>query len=165
MNYEQDRKIDCDALDIEWTEQTAVAMKYIQHYAECRRTLTNAEEKIKVVRAELIEEANENPMKCCKKDKPNAADIEAFYRNDKRHKEAKEEWVEAQYELDMAEGAKSEICFTRKAALENLVLLHQQQYFAGPRVPRNLSSEIQKRRDKEKETNAGIASKMSRRRS
>jgi hypothetical protein len=93
MNYEEDIRIDEEALDIEWLEQAELAMRYAKNYAEARRRLTNAEEKIKVIRAELIAEANADPVKCCNKDKPNAADIEAYYRNHRRHKLAKDEWV------------------------------------------------------------------------
>ena len=159
MNYEEDIRIDETELDIEWLEQATLAMKYVKYYAQCRKTLTLAEEKIKVVRAELIAEANADPVQCCSKEKPNAADIEAYYRNHKRHKAAKEAWVEAQFELDIAEGAKSEIGFTRKAALENLVRLHGQQYFAGPSIPRDLAWE---REQHQKKVNAGIASKIQR---
>ena len=157
MNYEEDMRIDETSLDIEWLNQASLGMKYIRHFAECRRTLTLAEEKIKVIRAELIAEANANPVTCCDKEKPNAADIEAYYRNHDRHKKAKSEWVEAQFELDIAEGAKSEITFTRKAALENLVQLHGQSYFAGPSVPHDLTA---LRAEKEKRTNTGVAAKL-----
>ena len=145
MNYEDDMRIDETSLDIEWLEQASLAMRYGRHFAECRRTLFRVEEKIKVTRAELIAEANEDPVECCNKEKPNAADIEAYYRNHKRHKEAKKEWLEAQFELDIADIAKNEISFTRKVALENLVRLHGQQYFAGPKLPRDLSWEREQR--------------------
>jgi len=141
MDYESDIRIDDTALDVEWLEQASLALRYGRHWAIRKRELTKAEERIKVIRAELIAEANSDPVKCCNKEKPNAADIEAYYRNHKRHKEAKEAWVQAQYELDMAEVAKNEFSFTRKAALENLVRLHGQQYFAGPSVPRDLAEQ------------------------
>lgn len=160
MDYEKDIRIDETALDIEWLEQATLAMKYGRIWADQKKVVTNAEEKIKIVRAELIKEANENPVKCCNKDKPNAADIEAYYRGHKKHKMAKDEWVEAQYELDMAEVAKNEISFTRKAALENLVRLHGQQYFAGPSVPHDLSA---LREQKQKKVNSIVGSQMKRR--
>ncbi len=118
-----------------------------------------AEEKVKVVRAELIKRANEDPMKYCNKDKPNAADIEAYYRNHSRHKAAKEEWVQAQYDFDMAEIAKNEISFTRKAALENLTRLFIANYFAGPTMPRNITEERQQRKES---VNSGIGKKIQR---
>lgn len=162
MDYEQDIRIDETALDVEWLEQASLALKYGRHWAIRKRRLTEAEEKIKVIRAELIAEANADPVKCCKKDKPNAADIEAYYRNHTRHKEAKDEWVKAQYELDMAEIAKNEISFTRKAALENLVRLHGQQYFAGPSIPRDLNWERAQRDKEQKETSEEIGKGLSR---
>jgi hypothetical protein len=36
----------------------------------------------------------------------------------------------------------------RKDALENMVRLHGQQYFAGPRIPRNLTEERQAKQKK-----------------
>lgn len=166
MDYEKDIEIDPDALDLEWLNQAPLSMKYVKHFAQCRKRLTLAEEKIKVIRAELIKRANSDPKRFCNKDKPNAADIEAYYRNHKLHKEAKEEWVEAQYEYTMAEGAKNEFSFTRKASLENLVKLHGQQYFAGPSVPYEINREWEKKQAKEEANNrAGNgAEKMMRRR-
>lgn len=156
LNYEDDIRIDETALDVEWLEQAELAMKYARNFAQAKRRLINAEEKIKLIRAELTAEANKNPIKCCNKDKPNAADIEAYYRNHRRHKEAKEEWVKLQYELDIAEAAKNEIGYTRKAALENLVRLHGQQYFAGPRIPRDISQERERKQEHKKvDTNIG----------
>lgn len=161
LDYTKDILIDETSLDVEWLDQANLAMRYGRHWAICKKRLAEAEEKVKVIRAELIAEANANPVKCCKKDKPNAADIEAFYRNSQRHKDAKEEWLKAQYECDMAEIAKNEVSYTRKVALENLVKLHGQQYFAGPRVPRDISKE---RSDKErqKRVDSGVATKMTR---
>ncbi len=159
MNYETDLRIDETALDVEWLEQASLAMKYGRYYAIARRNVTEAEEKVKVTKAELISEANEDPVGCCNKEKPNAADIEAFYRNHERHKEAKKEWVDAQFELDMAEVAKNEFSFTRKAALENLVILHGQQYFAGPRVPRDLHEQ---REIRQKQINEKIGARLRR---
>jgi hypothetical protein len=161
MNYEEDVRIDDTALDVEWLDQSSLAMRYGKYYAKCRKRLTQAEEKIKVIRAELIKKANEDPMKCCKKEKPNAADIEAYYRNDSRHKEAKDEWIQAQYELDIAEVAKNEISFTRKSALENMVRLYIAGYFAGPKIPRDLHNEVLKR-SRQDEADDVVSSKMTR---
>jgi hypothetical protein len=152
LDYQQDVQIDETALDVEWLEQAELSMRYGRHYALCKKRLTEADEKVKVVRAELIKRANSDPEKYCHKDKPNAADIEAYYRMHPKHIAAKEEWVKAQYDLDIAEIAKNEISFTRKAALEHLVKLFLGSYFAGPKVPRDLIKEMKSRRvDREKE--------------
>ena len=165
MDYEVDIIIDDTALDIEWLEQASLAMRYGKYFAQKKQELLQSQERIKVVRAELIAKANADPEGTCDKAKPNTADIEAYYRNHKRHKIAKEEWIKAQFELDIAEIAKNEIGFTRKMALENLVKLHGQQYFAGPKVPRDLNSEVDKKRQKVKrqeKVNRGIGKSINR---
>ena len=162
MNYEREMRIDETALDVEWADQATLAMKWGRHWADAKKELTLAEEEIKIIRSELIAHVNEDPQECCNKEKPNAADIEAYYRNHRRHKRAKTKIVELQYALNIAEVAKNEFSFTRKAALENLVNLHAQQYFAGPKIPRNLHQEVQKKRAQEKADNA-VSGKMRRR--
>jgi len=157
INYDRDIQIDDTALDIEWCDQAELAMKYGRHWVECKNIVSEAEEKVKVVRAELVNRVNSNPMKFCNKEKPNIADIESYYRRHSRHKEAKKELLDAQYELSMAEIAKNEISFTRKVALENLVKLHGQEYFAGPKMPRNLTEE---RKAKEEKVKARVAQSL-----
>lgn len=156
MNYEKDLKIDVDSLDVEWADQADLAIKYCRYYANCVKDLEEAEEKIKIIRSELVKEANEDPDTCLGDDvKPTGPNVESYYRNHDRHKEAKQNIIDLQYEVNMAEGVKNEFSFTRKAALENLVILHGQQYFAGPKIPRDLSKEYNKKQV-QKEADAKI---------
>lgn len=144
MNYEQDAYIDETALDVEWLEQAELAIKYGKHWAMCKKKYTHAEEKIKLVRADLVKQANEDPDKHLGDGvKPTAVNVESYYRSHPDHKKAKQEWIELGYELNVAEVARNEISYARKSALENLVRLHAQQYFAGPSVPRKLEQERQ----------------------
>jgi len=161
MNYREDLSIDPEALDVELLRLPNLAMKYGKHFAECKKLLSQAEERIKVTRAELIAKANINPLKCCKKEKPNAADIEAFYRTHPDHIHAKEEWIEAQYELQMAEIAYGEFHYTKTEALKNLVKLQGQGYNAGPDEPRALSFEWE-RFNRNEQANRAVKSKMKR---
>ena len=156
MNYEKDIRIDETALDVEWLEQAELAVRYGRYWSACKDKVTRAEEYIKLIRSQLVAEANDDPVKCCNKEKPNAADIEAYYRRDKRHIKAKEEWLNALKECNDAEIVKNEISFTRKAALENLVQLHGQQYFAGPSVARNLQKERELKQAKRQEINTRV---------
>jgi hypothetical protein len=143
MDYEKDIIIDHNALDVEWLQQTELAMRYGKHWAECVTKVQQCEENLKLIRSELVKEANLHPNKCLGKDvKPTAPNVESYYRKHEDHIEAKEELIQAQYELNIAEIAKKEISITRKAALENLVKLHGMNYFAGPSIPRNLNNEI-----------------------
>jgi len=161
INYEQDMEIDETALDVEWLNQASLAMKYGKHWSKCRETFTRAEENIKIIRSQLLKDANKNPVACLGKDiKPTAPNIEAYYRDHEDHIEAKEEWIAAQYELNMAEVAKWEISNTRRLALENLVRLHGQQYFAGPSVPHDLADIKELKEKKQNELHSKIGKSL-----
>ncbi len=147
MNYDEDVKIDEDALDIEWLEQGSLAMRYAQYQIECDSKVRQLEEKKRVIRSELILAVNEEPKNTVGKDKPNAADIEAYYRTQLSYQGITERLNNARTEAEYAKVASDEIRYTRKKALENLVALYGQQYFAGPKTPRDLKSERQKRVD------------------
>jgi hypothetical protein len=162
MQYEEDMKIDETALDVEWLNQPILAMKYGRHYADCFRLHQQAEENLKVVKAELIKKINDDPDKYLGVGvKATGPNVEACYRDRKEHKVAKEQWIAAQFELNIAAAVKSEISFSRKAALENLVILHGQSYFAGPKMPRDLTSEVQ-HKEAQKTADAIVIRKMRR---
>ena len=158
LNYERDTTLDHQALDVEWLRQADLGRRYGKMLAHLRRVERRAHERVKTVRSDLIHEANTNPKEVTGKSKPNAQDIEAYYRRHKDYKAAKEAWIEAQYEADYADIARWEVAVTRKAALENLVVLHGQGFFAGPRVPRNLDQEV-KADKKRREANARVVVK------
>jgi hypothetical protein len=83
-----------------------------------------------------------------------------------KYKEATEEFLQAKYEAKIASGA-SRAVDHRKSALENLVKLHGQQYFAGPMVPRDLTHEWKSRQQQlkeEEEVDRGVGKSMRRRR-
>jgi hypothetical protein len=63
------------------------------------------------------------------------------------------------YEAEVLQGAVNAVDH-RKDALENLVRLHGLQYFAGPKVPRNLSEEREYREEQQKKVDAGVAKKL-----
>ena len=155
LDYENDIVIDETALEVEWLEQPSLAMRYGKYASYLRKVAKIKAERTKTLRSDLIKEANLDPEGCCGKAKPNAGDIEAYYRSQKKYKQAVRAQIDAEYEADYAELAKNEMCFTRKAALEHLVILHGQQYFAGPRVPRNITQEWEKRK-KQKRANIKI---------
>ncbi len=157
LDYEKDSNVDESMLDIEWLEQPKIAMKYGKNWARKKRIVAQLEEQVKLKRSELINKALKFPDKYLGKGiKPNLQPVEAFYRTHPDYIALKEELIEAQYELDIAEIAKSEMGYTRKTELENLVKLHGQNYFAGPSLVENISK---RRRDREitrKESNMKI---------
>ena len=166
LNYEIDVQIDESALDVECLRQADLASKYRKYWVSCSSKVLKTEEYVKLVRSELIMKLMADPVSNLKEGvKPTGPVIEAFYRTHKRHIKAKEEWMEAKNNLDVADIAIKEICITRKNQLANLIELHGQHYFAGPSVPRDLSFETarkEKRKEDQKESNKGIARKMKR---
>lgn len=162
MNYDKDITIDETALDAEWLDQASLALKYAKHLTQLKARVARLEEKKKTKRSELILEVNENPMELMNKKTPNAADIEAYYRTNEEYKEIIKELLEVQEEAEFAELAFQEIAWTRKKSLEYLVILHGQQYFAGPKVPRDLSKEWEQK-ERQKRSDEGVGRKMKRR--
>jgi hypothetical protein len=151
LNYKEDVRINEQELDLEWLDQPERAMQYGREWARLRKKVALLDESVKVIRSELIRKAWENPTKYLGQPKGSVQTVEAFYRNHKKHKVAKQLWIEAQEELDLAEVAKNEMSFTRKSALENMVKLFAADYFAGPNVPRDLKTERKKRDESRKE--------------
>ncbi len=162
MDYEKDITIDETALDIEWLDQASLALKYAKHLTQLKARVARLEEKKKTKRSELILEVNEDPIELINKKTPNAADIEAYYRTDEEYKEIVKELLLVREEAEFAELAFQEIAWTRKKSLEYLVILHGQQYFAGPKVPRDLSKEWEQK-EQQKRSDEGVGKKMKRR--
>jgi DNA repair ATPase RecN len=157
MNYEKDLYIDDSALDIEWLDQSMLFMKYARYLAETRRTADEAKQYIEIVKAELDKAVRENPEKF-KLDKVTDKAIDAIIATDKKYKDAYQVYLEAKYEADMASSAVSAFNM-RKEALENLVKLNGQQYFSGPKVPRDIHWE---REEKAKKLDSKIGNKLNR---
>lgn len=162
-SYERDMSIDVTALDVEWTEQAELAMKYGRLWAEAQDATSRAEEKVKYVRSKLTMEVIKKPAKCLGVGIAYSdAKAEAYYRTHPEYIEAKDEWLDCLNNLNTILVAKSEISFTRKSALENLVVLHGQNYFAGPNVPRDLKNEMNQRKESRKQANEKANSRMRR---
>ena len=59
IDFENDIIIDESALDVEWVNQPALAMKYSKYWADCAKKLQQAEEAVKLTRAKLIKNVTE----------------------------------------------------------------------------------------------------------
>ena len=159
MDYEKDIRIDETALDIEWLEQPRLFMQYARHSAEASRDLDKAKENLDIVKAEIDLKIRSNPEKYGL-EKVTETAIQNTILTNKQYQETNQAMLDARYEAEMAKGAVRAM-EQRKDALENLVRLHGQQYFAGPKVPRDLTWE---RQERQKRVDAGVAGKMMRRR-
>ncbi|KKN08388.1 hypothetical protein LCGC14_1057200 [marine sediment metagenome] len=145
LDYERDIIIDESALDLEFLEQARLFMQYSRNEHSTRRDMDYAKTKLDLVKAKLDKEIRAHPE---------AFDVarisEGAIMNNillqPEFEAANKTFIEATYESGVARAAVWAFD-QRKTALENLVRLHGQQYFAGPRVPRDLSEVRQQRQE------------------
>jgi len=157
MKYEEDIRIDDSALDIEWLEQAGLFMKYARHCASTRRAFDDAKQDLDIKKAELDKAIRENPSDYgIEKVTENA--VASCILTHKMYKEAFQVYLDAKYEMEMAQYA-VQAFNQRKEALENLVKLNGQQYFAGPKIPRDITWE---REAKAKKVDTGVAGVLTR---
>jgi hypothetical protein len=160
MNYDDEIRIDDSALDVEWLEQPSLMMKYAHKAAEARRYLDQMKEKLELVKAEIDKDIRTQPEKFGIEKITENVVTNTIITQD-RYKKANNTVIDAKFEVDIAQSAVIAIS-QRKDALENLVRLHGQQYFAGPKMPRDLNSEVAKRQERQKEVSKEIAGNIKR---
>lgn len=143
IDYDRDVRIDESALDVECLAQPRLMLRYGQASADAYRAEQLAKEKLEVVKAELDEDIRSHPEKYTLTKITEAVVGNAVIRTD-RYQEANKTYIQAKYDSSLARTAAGAID-ARKDMLELLVRLHGQQYFAGPSVPRDISTEWTKR--------------------
>lgn len=138
-NYKEDVGIDPGELDVEWLKQATLYAKYAQLAPDANDRVRKLEQKLKVIRSQLILEASEKGEEVLGKGvKPTGQPIEAYYRTNQEHIETKKELFEAMREAEMINNALFALQ-QKKTALENLTKLVLSGYFAAPSIPRELS--------------------------
>ena len=139
-NFERELRIDESALDVEWLEQPRLFFKYAQQLTEAEREADLAKDNLDYVKAKLdLKIRGENTEK-----KPTEAQILSNIIIDEKYREAQTKFIDAKEKAKLL-GVAVKAIDTRKNALENLVRLFGQQYFAAPKEPRDLPYEVQKR--------------------
>lgn len=141
-NYASLIEIDPDALDVEWVEQPGVFLHVAESLARARNKLERAEQDYEVKEARIASkiraEANGDR-------KVTEAAVKERLTQNSILAEAREELADLRLKVELlAAGVRA--LDMRKSALENLVRLQGQSYFAGPKEPRALSVEVAKRR-------------------
>jgi len=162
LDYERDSEIDITNLDVELLMQSEIARKYGKYLVYIRAQEKRSHERVKTIRSELVDEVNRNPIETTNKKSPNAGDIEAYYRRDEKYKQAKEEWIELAADLESAELAQREISYGRRRSIEGLIQLHGQQWYAGPKVPKNITDMEKTRENVRQRSNTKVGAAMKR---
>lgn len=155
-DYDEDIRIDEMALDVEWLEQANLMRKYTQIAADTKRDAAAAKEYVDWVKASLDKDIRANPDSFGI-DKINNDVVNATILLQQQYQDAATAYNDARYEQDVASGVVSAF-EQRKTALENLVKLLGQSYFAGPVTPRDLSREYVERAER-KHSNAKVSIK------
>ena len=153
LNYEEDVKIDPDALDVAWLNQATLMKKYGKHQAATRKEMDNLKEKVDVIKAKADIRIRTDPESYEIK-KVTESIVQSTVLLEEDYQEILKEYANARYENDVAIAVVRAIEH-RKTALENLVRLLGSQYFAGPKTPRDLSYETLKKTER-KENNQKV---------
>ena len=138
INYEEEIRIDPEMLDFEWIEQPNKMMKYCSIYARASRDVDLAKETLDIVRAELNRDMRAHPEKFGINVKITEDVIKNNIILQSDYIAANHALIEKKYFEEMARSAVRAFD-QRKDALENLARLHGQSYFAGPKVPHDLT--------------------------
>lgn len=143
LDYNSDLAIEEGALDVEWLDHSNRMFKYCRIQADAHRALDQAKNAMAATKAQLERDIRTDPdaygVVAGARGITEGAIAAAVLTHDD-YSAANQAVIEAQYQYEIVQGAVKSFEH-RKAALEGLVRLHGQQYFAGPAVPRNLSQE------------------------
>jgi hypothetical protein len=126
-------EIDKNELDREWSVQPKLYHEYAVMLADARRKLDEAEAGFKVVKSEVDKAIRSRPSKYGLADKPTEASIAATIVLQKKYIKAQNAIILAQYDANITEAMVKSLDH-KKAALENMVRLHGQDYFSTPRA-------------------------------
>lgn len=144
MNLTELMHIDPLALDVEWLDQANRFMKVSKEASVLKKELALLKEESDVLEANWVNRIRRHPAKYGMEDRITEGGIKAAVTANEEVRQMTTKIIDKQYELDLVSSAVRAMEH-RKAALEELVQLQGQQYFAGPKDPRNLDLEAAKR--------------------
>jgi len=134
--FEKEKSIDPQQLDLECVRQTDLFFKYAHQSVDAQVEVDRAKMRLEVVEAGLELAIRKDPEQFGLI-KPTESAIKAAVRLDNKYSNALERYINAKREAKLLEIA-VDTMDQKKRMLENLITLHGQQYFAGPSVPRDL---------------------------
>jgi len=132
--YERDLKIDKDNLDVDWTNQPALYMKWAERHAQALYERDKKKDQLELVRAELDSALRTNPDAFGFDKKPTESAISAWITSQDKYKKANLALIEANKDSLILAGAR-EAMNHKRSALENMVKLWLGSYYADPNIP------------------------------
>jgi len=124
--------IDINNLDKEWINQPKIFFKYASELADVRRRLEEAKAELDVVKASLDKAIRENPASFGLPEKITETLISNTIIQQSEYQEALKIYRIRKHKVDILQAAVTALDH-RKSALERLVSLHGQNYFAAPK--------------------------------
>lgn len=138
-DYEEDLRIDHNALDIESIRQPQLFMKYSELAADARLEMDRIKELVEVVRAECDKKIRDDLGQQGVKVTEAIVANQIVLRQDYREVVDKLSIARHRWEiLSMAVKAFEQ----KKSSIENLIKLMLASYFSSPTIPRDLDKEI-----------------------
>lgn len=139
--YAELMRIDPDALDVEWVEQAGKFYHLAEELAETRRDMEVQEQDLELLEATRASKIRRRASRAGVKITEGAIK-EQLLQSEEMIK-ARSTLLSCKHEVEILTAAVRAMD-VRKQALENLVRLQGQNYFAGPKEPRELSTEVAK---------------------
>ena len=134
--FEDDMRIDPNALDVEILRQEDLFYKWSKKAVEAKSDVKRAKLALDVTKARLTARMIEDPDKY-NLNKTTVQALEAAVLSHSEYLETYDEYLEAEESSSLLDIAAKTIRH-KKESLQELVRLHAQQWFAGPSMPRNL---------------------------
>ena len=125
-------EVDQSRLDEEWVRQPAVYYDYATRLADARLTLEEAKTDLEVIRADYDIDIRGNP-ETYDLEKTTEKLIESVIAQQDEYQKALRNAQKAKHEVDLLQAA-TQALDHKKQALQSLVNLHGQNYFATPKA-------------------------------
>ncbi len=124
--------IDINRLDEEWVNQPKIFFKYAAELADARRRVEEAKAELDIVKAVADKDIRQEPASFGLPDKITETLISNTVIQHPKYQEALKKYQIKKHKADILQAAVSALDH-RKSALERLVSLHGQSYFASPK--------------------------------
>lgn len=145
LQFEEDIKIDKYALDTEWEHQAEIYKRYSDAWANAYAEMELAKEARDLKEADLDAYIRTNAEAIYPGARMTEAAIKNWVRSHEEYLAYSRDYIEAVRTMNILAGAKTAFEH-RKRALESLVQLHGQQYFAKPTIPHRVEEAVTEER-------------------
>lgn len=126
--------VDRDRLDEDWEKQADFSWEFGEQLANAKLELDTLKGELEVIKAELDLKIRRDPERYLQTEKITESAVKAYVTLSKKVQRKETEIIEKKHEIDILTSYLKSID-DKKRALEKLVDLHGQNYFAKPRAP------------------------------